>query len=158
MCAWVKEQHMPKIVDLPKKERPMAKSTDPQGRARFLRPAAIIVVVVALLVLVIWQFGPVPYSNTTPDMEGVLENPTGAGSNPDGAASVLEQNFPVEREDGQMLDGSTDATDLTGIEGSGEDDTVADEDRRLLEPGQVVSPEDGTVSNQTGVVQAPEEE
>lgn len=136
----------------------MAQSTDPKGGARFLRPIAIILAVVALLALAIWQFGPVPYSDTTPNVDGVEHTPTGAGSNPDGAASVLEDNIPVERDAGEIIEGSADATDLTGITDTDPDNPEAEEDRRLLEPDQVISPEDGTVSNETGVVQAPEDE
>ncbi len=38
-----------------------------------------------------------------------------------------------------------------------QDNTVADERRRLLDADEVVSPENGTVNNETGMVEATED-
>lgn len=135
----------------------MSTHRDKEKTANLLRPMAIIVAIVALVGLAVWHFGPTAYSTTNPYLDDLEQNPTGAGSNPDGAASLLEDRFPVERSAGPLMDGSTDATDLTGISEPGVDDTVQDEGRRTLDPSEVITREEGTVSDRTGTVQAPED-
>jgi hypothetical protein len=135
----------------------MTQKTDPADKARFLRPVALILAVVAVGLVAIWQVGPTAYSETNPYLDDLEQNPTGAGSNPDGTASVLEDGFPVERDADEVIEGSADATDLTGITRTQPENTVADEGRRLLEPGEVISRDEGEISNETGTVQAPED-
>ena len=136
----------------------MTKSDKSDAKGAGARPIVIIVAAVALVALAIWQFGPTPYSETNPYLDDLSQDPTGAGSNPDGTASVLEDRFPVEREADEVVDGSADAADLTGITDADQDNTVADEGSRTLDPSNVISREEGEVSDETGTVQAPEED
>lgn len=137
----------------------MTQNTEDSGAKTMARPIAIVVVIAAIVAFVVWQFGPVAYSTTNPYPDDLTQNPTGAGSNPDDVGTVLEDeaNVPVERVPSDILDGSADATDLTGIQDPVPDNTVADEGRRLLDADEVVSPENGTVNNQTGMVEATED-
>jgi hypothetical protein len=139
------------------KEKFMILKADPTDKARFLRPVAIILAVVAVGLVAIWQVGPTAYSKTNPYSDDLEQNPTGAGSNPDGPVSVLEDRVPVERNADEVIEGSADATDLTGITRTQPEDTVADEGNRLLEPGDVISRDEGEISNETGTVLAPED-
>ncbi|WP_299786070.1 hypothetical protein [uncultured Marivita sp.] len=134
----------------------MSTHQDPKKTSTAFRPIAIIVAVVALIGLAIWQIGPTAFSQTNPYLDDLSQNPTGAGSNPDGEAAVLEDGFPVERSADDVITGSTDATDLTGINEPGYENTVADEGSRTLSPSDVITREEGTVSDETGTVQAPE--
>ena len=134
----------------------MTQKTVPTRKARFLRPVALILAVVAIGLVAIWQIGPTIYSETNPYLDDLQQNPTGAGSNPDGTASVLEDGFPVERNADEVIDGSADAADVPGITRTEPENTVADEGSRTLEPGEVISRDEGEISNETGTVQAPE--
>ena len=135
----------------------MTPKTVPTQKARFLRPVALILAVIAIGLVAIWQIGPTAYSETDPYADDLEQNPTGAGSNPEGTASVLEDGFPVERDADEVIDGSTEAANDPGITRTQPENTVGDEGRRTLDPGEVVSPEEGEISNETGVVQAPED-
>ncbi|PWL34405.1 hypothetical protein [Marivita sp. XM-24bin2] len=132
----------------------MSTKTESSKRPPFLRPIGIVVTVVGLAALAIWQIGPVPFSKTNPYLDDLSQNPTGAGSSPSGAAAVIDDGVVVERDAGTVIDGSADATDLTGISNPDAPNTVSDEGRRTLSPADVVEPGSGTVSNETGTVQA----
>ncbi|WP_439123999.1 hypothetical protein [Marivita sp.] len=131
-------------------------TTQNSARSRLL-PVTIIVLSVGLVGIAIWQIGPSPYSQTNPYLDDPSQSPTGAGSNPDGTAAVVEDQFPIERDADRIIDGSSDANDLTGITRTQPENTVADEGRRTLDPSDVVTPDSGTVSNETGTVQPPQE-
>ena len=137
----------------------MTQNTEDSGARTMARPIALVVVIAAIVAFVVWQFGPTAYSTTNPYPDDLSQNPTGAGSNPDDVGTVLEDeaNVPVERVPSNIIDGNADATDLTGITDPLQDNTVADEDRRLLDADEVISPENGTVNNETGMVEATED-
>ena len=123
-----------------------------------MRPLAVLAVVVGILSAILWANGQTPYSQTQPYSGDVQQNPTGAGSNPDGVVgkSVDGVNMPVEN--AAPVTGSADANDLTGIERTAPQNTVADEGRvKDLAPGDVVSPEEGRIDPDTGMVVAPTE-
>lgn len=137
----------------------MTQNTEDSGAKNLARPIALIAVIAAIVAFVVWQFGPVAYSTTNPYPDDLTQNPTGAGSNPDDVGTVLEDepNVPVERAPSDIIDGNADATDLTGITKPEPDNTVADEGQRLLDADEVVSPENGTVNNETGMVETTED-
>jgi len=118
------------------------------------RPVAILASVALLVATALWYSGTGRTLATNPYTDGMSQAPTGAGSNPDGAGAVVEEGFPIERDAGAVIDGSADATDLTGITRAAPENTVADDDNRVLDPSDVISREDGSISNETGTVQA----
>ncbi|MFA8387398.1 MAG: hypothetical protein ACEPO2_17375 [Pelagibaca sp.] len=137
----------------------MTQNNEDSGAKTMARPIALVAVIAAIVAFVVWQFGPTAYSTTNPYLDDLTQNPTGAGSNPDNIGTVLEDepNVPVERTPSDIIDGNADATDLTGITDPVQDNTVADEGRRLLDADAVVSPENGTVNNETGMVETTED-
>lgn len=69
-------------------------------------------------------------------------------------AAVVEEGFPVERDADAVIHCTTDATGLMGIIRTTQKNTVADKGHGVLKPSDVMSPEDGPISNETGTVQA----
>ncbi|SHI02340.1 hypothetical protein [Marivita hallyeonensis] len=119
---------------------------------------AVSVVCLGLVGVAVWVFGPTPYSETNPYADTVAQNPTGAGSNPEGTVALSDDGVVMHVDTGSLIDGSGDASDLTAIERPGYENTVADEGRRLLSPSDVHDLENGTVSNDTGLIRADEVE
>lgn len=132
----------------------MSTRTESSTPRPIFRPIGVIVAVVSVAAFAIWQIGPAPYSKTNPYLDDLSQNPTGAGSTPNGAAAVIDGGVVVGRDAGEVIDGSADATDLTGISNSSVSNTAPDEGRRILSPADVTAPKTGNVSNETGTVNA----
>lgn len=85
------------------------------------------------------------------------QNRTGEGSNVDGIADVKDDNIRMPEEPGALIDGSTDANDLTTIaDPDNEVEGWTNEGSRRMDPDEVVSPETGTVDNETGLIMTDE--
>ena len=123
----------------------------PSTTRTFLSFGAVAAVSAAAVVAAIWAFGPVPYSETNPYPDAVAQNPTGAGSNPEGAVTKTEDGVIQYVEPGEIIDGSA-ATNVGTVEDVDDTDTVVDESNRLLEPSEANSADEGDISDRTGQV------
>ncbi|MGR3495426.1 hypothetical protein [Citreimonas sp.] len=112
--------------------------------------AAVLVVLVALgLVWALW----LPDAETDVYADDLpRQNRTGEGSNVDGVAGqkVGSESVLLPEETGVIVEGSTDANDVTTI--ADPDAEVLEEGGSRLEPDDVISPETGEVQNDTGMV------
>lgn len=133
----------------------MTQTTQNADPRPMMRPLVLGAGTLALIALTAWFFGPLPYSTTNPYADDIQQNPTGAGSNPDGAAAVIVDGVVVNRDAGEIMDGSTAATGLTGITDP-DAEIPTPNGRRTLAPDEVIAPDRGTINNSTGTVQATE--
>ena len=125
----------------------------PSTTRTFLSFGAVAAVSVAAVVAAIWAFGPTPYSETNPYADDVTQNPTGAGSNPEGAVAVTVDGVVQHSERGAIINSSA-ASDVNTVEDRDVPDTVVDEANRLLEPSEANTAENGSINDRTGLVEA----
>ncbi|EPX83355.1 hypothetical protein [Salipiger mucosus] len=127
-------------------------------RRTALRPIVLGAAVLVAIAGAAWWTNNPPVSETDPaSADNVVPAPTGAGSTPDGVANVINDGVNVQARQDDLIGGSTDAADLTGI--SDQDASVIPVEepaRSMVEPGEVISPENGQVEPRTGLVEAPD--
>lgn len=131
----------------------MSEFHKPSTTRTFLSFGAVAGISVAAIVAAIWAFGPTPFSETNPYADDITQNPTGAGSNPEGAAAVSVDGIVQHSERGAVINSSS-ASDVDTVEDRGVPDTIVDEANRLLEPSEANSVENGAMSDRTGTVNA----
>ena len=122
------------------------------------RPLILVAIVAGLIAIVMWQFADTTVTQKNEFADDVMQNPTGAGSNPDGVAAESLDGVTLTRDPAAIIEGSSDAADQTAIEGpAGASATVPDPGGRTLSADEVIDPERGQVNPETGLVRTNED-